>query len=213
MPKEKNEQKKNYKAILFDLGNTIIRFDHHISAKKIADLSSKTETEIYHFFFDSETTRLFDAGKLSPEEFYATVAKALNLEVRFEDFASIWSNIFWLDEGSYAIAKKLKERYKLFLISNINKLHFEYIMRHFDAMRIFDEFILSYIVGCLKPDIRIYEEAARLGNAKFSDLLYIDDREDLVLQSNAFGIDSIRFENAPALRSELTARGIIIDKI
>jgi len=75
-------------------------------------------------------------------------------------------------------------------------------------MELFDEYILSYEVGCLKPDVRIYEQAARKANASFRDLLYIDDREDLTAQSKALGIDSIRFSDALCLKEELAERGI-----
>jgi len=204
---------KQYTIILFDLGNTVIRFDHGISARKIAARCGTDEGKIYETFFDSALTRLFDSGKITPREFYMRVSRDLGLKIPYSDFVSVWSDIFWPDEASCALARELKRTHRLFIISNINRLHFDFIMERFgDDMRLFEGYILSYQVGCLKPDRRIYEDAARQGNARFSDILYIDDREDLIVESTAMGIDSIRFENAAQLRDELIVKRILKKK-
>lgn len=196
-------------VIVFDLGNTLIRFDHNISAVKIADLFGLDSKIIYDIFFDSPITRAFERGEISPAEFHEKASLALGVKLPFKDFADIWNDIFWEDEDSCRIARTLKANgYKLFLLSNLNCLHFEHIRAKFDIIDIFDELILSFNVGAIKPEKAIFDHVVKLAGGDRLRLLYIDDREDLIKEAAAIGIDSIRFIGAPQLEIELRKRGI-----
>ncbi|MFH0763788.1 MAG: HAD family hydrolase [Candidatus Omnitrophota bacterium] len=199
---------KRYSVIVFDLGNTIIRFDHNISAKKVANLFRLDSKKIYDVFFDSEITRAFEKGEISPREFYRRASSLLAVKMPYKDFVAIWNDIFWEDKEACGLVRRLKKSYRLFLLSNINRLHFEYIEKKFDIIKIFDEIILSYLVGATKPDKLIFEDVIRRAGGRKESLLYIDDREDLIKEALALGIDSIRFENANKLKEALRERDI-----
>ena len=201
--------KKRYGTIVFDLGNTVIRFDHTISAKKFANLFRIDSKKIYDIFFDSKLTRDFEAGLTSPREFYKRASELLGVKIPYNDFVAIWNDIFWADEEMCDLVRYLKGTYKLFLLSNINRLHFEYIRKKFDIIGAFDELILSFMVGAIKPDRIIYDDAVRRAGGRPEELLYVDDREDLIKEATALGIDSIRFEDADKLKEVMKARGII----
>ena len=165
---------KRYKVIIFDLGNTLIRFDHNISAKKIANLFHLDSEKARALFFDSELTRDFEKGLVSPKEFHARLMKALGITLPFRDFVPIWNDIFWEDKEACDLARRLKKDYKLFLLSNVSRLHFEYIEKKFDIIKIFDEVILSYAVGAIKPEKRIFDDAVRRAGGDKNAVLYIE---------------------------------------
>lgn len=198
-----------YSTIVFDLGNTLIRFDHNISAKRIANLFRLDSNRIYDIFFDSEITRAFEKGEISPKEFHVRATNLLGIKLPYKDFVSIWDDIFWEDEASCALARRLKADYKLFLISNLNRLHFEYIQKKFDIIKLFDEVILSFLVGAIKPDKVIFDDMVRRAGGDRAGILYIDDREDLIKEALALGIDSIRYEGADKLIEVMKERGVI----
>ncbi|MFA5142674.1 MAG: HAD family phosphatase [Candidatus Omnitrophota bacterium] len=202
--------KKRYTTIAFDLGNTVIRFDHNISARKIANLFNIDSRKIYDTFFDSEVTRAFDRGRLSSRQFHKEATRVLGIVLPYMDFAKIWSEIFWADEKVCGLVRELKSlNYRLFLLSNINRIHFEYIEKRFDIIKAFDELILSYMVGAIKPEPLIYEDVIRRAGGNRQDILYIDDREDLIKEATAMGIDSIRFEDFDLLKQEMAHRDIL----
>lgn len=200
-----------YSTIVFDLGNTLIRFDHNISANKIASLCHLDSKKIYDTFFDSDITHAFEKGEISPAEFHGRVSRLLSLKLPQEDFLKIWNDIFWEDVDSCRLARQLKRNYKLFLLSNINRSHFEYIEKKFDIIEIFDQVILSYLVGATKPDRRIFEDVIRRAGGEKAGLLYIDDRQDLIKEALSMGIDSIRFEGTAKLAKTLEDKGIKIN--
>ncbi len=199
------------RVIVFDLGNTLIRFDHNISAKKIANLCRLDSKMLYDNFFESPLTIDFECGRISPRQFHEEASKRLGIKLPFKDFADIWNDIFWEDEGSCAIARKLKEQnYRLFLLSNVNRLHFEWIKNKFDIIGIFDELILSFMVGAIKPDRVIYDRVVKLSGLDSREILYVDDREDLIKEATRLGIDSVRYEGPEKLAIDLKDRGIVL---
>lgn len=197
-----------YTTIVFDLGNTLVRFDHNIAVKKLNGLFKIEPEALYGLFFDSELTHLFEKGLISPEEFHKRAVDAAGISLPYDKFLAIWNDIFWIDEGACDLARRLKGRYRLFLLSNVNKSHFEYIRGKFDIIGIFDELILSFVVGAMKPDRRIFDEAVRRSGGDRGKLLYIDDREDLIKEAAWMGIESIRYEGAGKLAEDLRIRGI-----
>lgn len=201
--------RKTYETIVFDLGNTLIRFDHNISARKIANLFHLDSKKIYDAFFDSPITRAFEKGLISPRVFHKKAEELLGVKLPYKDFAAIWNDIFWEDEEACELARQLKKRYRLFLLSNVNRLHFEYIDKKFDIIKIFDEVILSFMVGAMKPDKTIFEDVIRRSGGDRTRILYIDDREDLIKEARLLGIDSIRFEGAGSLKKLLKEKGVI----
>lgn len=199
-------------VIVFDLGNTLIRFDHNISARKISGSSGADIEKIYQTFFDSEFTRAFERGEISPRQFHERVSAFLGIGMAYEEFVAVWNDIFWEDKEMCDLARHIKGNasHRLFLLSNLNNLHFRYIREKFDIIDIFDELILSFEVGAIKPEKKIYDEVLRRGATDASRVVYIDDREDLITEALKFGIDAIRFENNPAkLKKLLHSRGIL----
>ncbi len=201
--------KKRYDHIVFDLGNTLIRFDHNISANKIAKAFNVAAKKVYDTFFDSGITRPFERGALSPKEFHAKTSEHLGLDLPYSDFVDIWNDIFWEDRQMCALARKLKKSYKLILLSNINVLHFKHIRKKFSIIDIFDELVLSYQVGAIKPERKIFDEVVKRAGGNRKGLFYIDDREDLVEEALRLGIDSTRFENIAKLRKIMKAKGVL----
>jgi len=200
---------KQYSVIVFDLGNTLIKFDHNISARKIANLFRLDSKKVYDMFFDSEILRAFEKGEIPPREFYRRTTNTLGIQLPYKDFVSIWNDIFWEDKEVCDLVRRLKRDYKLFLISNVNRLHFEYIHKKFDIIKIFDEIILSFMVGAMKPDRLIFDDMVRRAGGDRTKLLYIDDREDLVKEARVLGIDSIRYEGIEKLVQALEEKEVI----
>src|SRR3989338_9777122 len=106
-------------------------------------------------------TRAFEKGDISPREFYKRAARLLGVKLPYRDFVEIWNDIFWEDQDTCALARELKKSYQLFLLSNVNRLHFEHIRKKFEIIKIFDEIILSFMVGAIKPDRLIFEDVIR----------------------------------------------------
>lgn len=208
------------RTIIFDLGNVLVGFDHRIAVNRILRYTKKSAEEIYDLFFDSQITRDFEKGKLSPLDFFAKVKDTLGLNISWNEFLPIWNEIFFpkSDTEEFILSlgcpkdasdTKTHSNIKLVLLSNINKLHYDYVKNNFySAISLFDEVIPSYMTGFIKPEKEIYDLAFAHSGATLENSLYIDDRLDLVEAARSYGIKSIRFQNIQQLKQEFQNLGI-----
>jgi putative hydrolase of the HAD superfamily len=201
------------KAIIFDLGNVLIDFDHIIAAKRISRFCKKSPEEIFELFFDSELTSLFEEGKISAKDFFLKVKEVLNLKIEYDEFVPIWNDIFFLTEknkAACALAGELKKYYKLIVLSNINILHFEYIKKTFPILNTF-RIITSYELGFRKPQNQIYQKVLEILNTPAYECFYTDDRTELVESAKKLGIQAFVFKDIEQLKKDLLYTGININ--
>ncbi len=203
------DSKTDIKLIIFDLGKVIVDFDHMMICKKLAGHSRLEPDQIYEIIFNSGIESSFDKGIITPENFYAEVKKEAVFNIKIEQFKEIWVNIFTLIPGIEKILSSFKDRYKLFCLSNTNKWHFEYCMKKFPVLKLFERFILSYELGKAKPEKEIFEKAMKLSGFLPGECVYIDDIEEYVQQANRLGFNGIRFESVEDLKNELSDLNII----
>lgn len=195
--------KNKYEAILCDLGNVLINFDHNIAVKKILRLTPKNEHDIYQLFFDSGLTKDYEEGKVSSIEFFKKVKDSLELEMDYNKFLPIWNDIFFetlLNKKMQNLLKAVKRKYKLVMISNINETHYEFLKKKMPIFGEFDKLILSYKIGFRKPAREIYSAALESVNTTLSKAFYVDDRADLINTALDFGIKGIVFDGEEAFK-------------
>lgn len=202
-------------AIIFDLGNVLVNFDHTIAAKRISRFSDKTPEEIFNLFFDSQLTGLFEEGKISPQEFFLSVKKLLNSKIDYGDFLPIWNEIFFLTDENrkvYQLAKRLRKQYKVALLSNINILHFEYLKKEFPVFDAFNHVLTSFELSLRKPDPLIYEKTLNtLETSSAACVFYTDDRPELIEKASILGLRGFVFKDAAQLERDLLSAGVKIN--
>ena len=197
------------KALIFDLGNCTIGFDHRIGVRKILEFTAKSEKEIYDFFFNSPLTQDFERGKYPPEDFFNSVKTALNLRMGYGEFVPVWSEIFFSLPEMEGFIKSLPGGLKRILLSNINILHYQYIESEFSAtLSLFDKIIASYTTGFIKPERQIYDLAIAAAGEDLESIIYVDDRLDLIEAARGYGINSIQFQGVDNLRQEFKKAGV-----
>lgn len=192
------------KSVISDLGNVIIFFDNHIFFRKIASYSPFSAEEIAEMVFDySDIIRSFDMGKMTPEEFYTRVIKTLKAKIDYETFFPLYNDVFSLNPPTLKILRKLKSNYRLLLLSNTDVKRFGFVREKFPDILVFDEYILSYEVGCMKPDSQIYNVALKKAEADAGECVFIDDREENIEAAEKIGINCIHFGPQTDLETEL----------
>ena len=208
-------QNNRPEVIIFDLGNVLIDFDHRIAARRLSKFTDNTPEEIFNLFFDSRLTSLFEQGKIQPENFFLEVKKILHADIEYLDFLPIWNEIFFLSENNrqvYSLAKFLRPKYRLALLTNINILHFEYLKAKFGVFDVFDNILASCELGLTKPDPLIYRKTLNTLGVKPKQVAYIDDRPELVEIASSLGIHSFLFSSVRQLKQDLISCGIHIEE-
>jgi len=196
-------------AVVFDLGNVLLRFDDTIARDRMAARTGRTAGEIETYFRGTPHATHLALGKITGQRFYRTVSKDLGFDGDYEEFAAIWSEIFMPIKPMLELAAGLATRLPRLLLSNTNAIHMRYILDRFPVLQAFDDQILSYEVGLLKPDRAIYELTLRQSGLEAERTLFIDDLRANVEGALAVGMRAIVFVDAAQVRQELTKHGVM----
>ena len=210
-PGKKTTSPLGIQAVLFDLGRVVLDFDHTIAASRISKFCAKTPKEIFDLFFESQITIFFEAGRISPREFYSKVKEMLGLNLSFDNFVPIWNEIFFLtsqNRAVYSLANSLGASYKVALVSNINILHYEYLKKHFPVFNAFHNVFTSCEIGFIKPHPAIYRKVLLDLDVAPENTFYTDDRQELIDGARQLGINAYLFRGVKELKTDLYNLGV-----
>jgi len=199
-------------TILYDLGNVILPFNNYQIAEKLSRAAQRKEFQdpqkLFSYLFDLQkgVINRFDAGKVSPREFFQSIKETIGLSLSFDEFVPIWSDIFVEDQEVSKIILSQKGRWKLGLLSNTDPLHFNYILSKFSIVKAFDKWILSYEVGFKKPAVEIFQRAIEWASVEPQKILFIDDVKTHIDVAVFLGMHGIHFLSAEQLKEELSLK-------
>jgi len=108
-----------------------------------------------------------------------------------------------------ALLPKLKENFKLVLLSNTNSIHQEYGWKNYGFLKYFDKLILSHEVGAIKPEKEIYKCVENFTKESATHHLFIDDVLEYANAAKKLGWDAIQFTDYNNLITELKNRKIL----
>lgn len=200
------------KAVIFDLGGVIVPLDFDRGYDRLASRCSRTVQEIRAAIGATDLVERFECGAIAPRDFARELSAAVGLSgCGYEDFCDLWSSIFLphtlIPESLLA---SLRGRYRLLLLSNTNAIHFAMIRANYPLLEHFDELVLSYEVGAMKPSPAIYEAAVERAGCLPGECFFADDIPAYVEGARRAGIDAVRFESSAQVVRELTLRGIAV---
>jgi len=199
--------------IYFDLGNVLISFDHSRAFQQIAELTGISTERAERILFDGGLQTQYERGEISTQEFHRYFCKQAQVNLSIENLCFAASNIFEPLDVSIQLLQTLNRAgLRLGLLSNTCDCHWQFITND-DRFRFlhssFERTLLSFVLGHVKPETRIYRIAARLANCDPESILFIDDKHENVKAAQSYGFDGIHFQNASELLNELTKRELM----
>jgi HAD superfamily hydrolase (TIGR01509 family) len=168
-------------AVIFDLGKVLLDFDYRISSKKIADQSTIPSAKVFALLCESQLPYRLESGLLTNEQFFAEVRAATGFRGSLDDFIDYFADIFSEIEPMTALQASIRARgVPTYIFSNTNEIAIRHVRQRYPFFANFDGYFLSYELGVMKPDARIYEIAENKTGHKGQSLLYLDDRAENV---------------------------------
>jgi putative hydrolase of the HAD superfamily len=197
-------------TIIFDMGNVILPFDPMKPCAVLGERIGKTAAEVARLIYHNNLERWFEQGIIDGDGFTQNVSAALQTELSTHEFHDLWANMFTENTGVSRLVQQLKPHHHLMLLSNTNPWHWHYALERFPIISEFQDRILSYEVGVLKPHPAIYRAALEKTHHGDS-VIFIDDIETNVAAARIMGIHGIHFQSAEQLKQELLALGCRFD--
>ena len=196
------------KAVIFDLGNVLVNYDVEKAAKSFSAVSGLSTREIWKRFFLSRFEQAYTRGEISTREFHRIACKTLGVSMSLPTFSRYWNDIFWENPGMDRLLARIKKHYPLYLISNTNALHFNFLKKHFKLLRHFKRRFPSHEVGARKPDLKIYRRVLGKIGLRPEETVFIDDMKSFIRGARKAGMYAIHFKGRPALLKTLRKLGI-----
>lgn len=196
-------------AITFDLGNVLVKVDHLRFCRRLAALAGLSPQEVYAQVFESSLETGYDTGRITSREFYQRVTAHFQVSLDYSRFRDLWCDIFDPMDAIETVVTHLAPRFPLFLLSNTNSLHFDYIRERFRAiLQPFQAFILSYQVGSRKPEAAIYQHLIQLVSRPAEEILFLDDKVTFVEAARGQGLAAWQFRSPQELQQNLERHGL-----
>lgn len=184
------------KNIIFDLGGVIINLDQNLTIQEFNKISRRPFEDFYTQANQVELFNLFDKGKISDFDFFATLRKEIGYDGPEIDLLYAW-NAMLLDvpDERLDLLVKMKQNYNTFLLSNTcephisafeNRLYLDHGVKNFNDY--FNEVYYSCRLGLRKPDKEIFEMVLSKNNLKPEETVFIDDSIQHVKGAGQCGI-------------------------
>jgi putative hydrolase of the HAD superfamily len=199
------------RTVLFDLGNVVLHFSHERMFGQMGELCGLSGDRIRELVAEHDVIREFETGRMSRPEFHRLFESWTGQPIDRRRLMRAASNIFTPNKTLIPVLDRLKSAgLRLVLLSNTNIAHISFVRQRFDVLPRFDQLVLSYEVGAMKPDPSIYEAALNAIACEPAECLYTDDIVENVERARGFGLQAEVFIDTQTFLSHLEQRNILL---
>jgi epoxide hydrolase-like predicted phosphatase len=173
---------QNIKNLIFDLGGVILNIDFKKTEEAFRQLGLENFSTHISQFHITDFFQQYEIGKIDDDAFVEGISNLMEIPVTREKIISAW-NALLLDFPPQRIEllKNLKTRYRTFLLSNTNSIHYkEFNNRLFQEHGvyledIFEKTYYSHTANLRKPDAAIFQLVLNENGLNPAETLFIDD--------------------------------------
>jgi HAD superfamily hydrolase (TIGR01509 family) len=180
------------RAIIFDIGNVLLRFDFNLAVQKLMGHCTPASEKIQELIEPVKVA--YEAGRVPRADFQAQVRTILTYTGTDEHFIDAWEDIFSPNNLMVQLVRRLHDRLPLYLLSNTNDIHLDFILRTYPFFRYFKDGVYSFKAHAAKPDPEIYEIARRQFGVVPAETLFIDDLAPNIEAARSLGFQVHHYE-------------------
>lgn len=197
------------RTVLFDMGNVLVSFSHERMFAQLGEACGRTGEEVKQYLATTALANRFETGKVDAKGFHQEFERWVQRPVDKATLLRAGADIFWLDTPMPEVLKQIKSQgIRLVLLSNTSSTHIDIIREQWSFLDEFDDLVLSYEVGAMKPDTAIYRAALAKINCDPGECFYTDDVAPYVEAGRSHGLEAEVFRDVPTLVEHLGSRGI-----
>lgn len=185
--------------IVFDLGGVIMTICQEEAIKRFKSIGLKNVEDYLNPYTQTDIFGDIEEGKISAEQFRAKLSELIGKEVTYEECKFAWLGYRQdVPLRNLDILRKLKvQGYKLILLSNTNPFMMSWgLSGEFDGNgnsleSYFDSLYLSYKLGVMKPNKKIFQYIIDNEKIQPSESLFIDDGERNINTARLLGFKTL----------------------
>jgi len=198
---------KNVETIIFDLGGVLFDIDYSLTQKAFIDLGATGFHKQYSQQVQNGIFDQFEKGNITPNHFRKEVLKWLPATITEEQVDNAWNALLiGFPPEKVELVKHLKNRYKIFLLSNTNDIHLSAVLDMMEAQynngimnELFEKTYYSCQMGMRKPDEEIFTHVVKEHNLNPSSTLFVDDLAKNIEGAAKVGLQTLHCTPAVSL--------------
>lgn len=193
------------KNLIFDLGGVIIdlSIDHTIQA--FSSISGMKKEEVNSLYTSSPGFEDYEKGLMGDDEFRDYVRVVYSINSSADEIDGCWTAMLrGLSVKKLYLLLKLKEKYNVYLLSNTNSIHINYINRTMlpgilksanPLESYFHRAYYSHIMKKRKPNADIFEQVLAENVLVPGETLFLDDNIDNLAGADQLGIKTVHVDS------------------
>ena len=186
---------RSIKNIIFDLGGVILNIDFKKTNDAFHLLGLENFGQHINQFHITDLFLNYETGQIDDIEFIDSVAKLSGKPMPEDKIVEAW-NALLLDfpKERIDLLKKIKSRYRTFLLSNTNSIHLKEFQERLHNEQgvyledLFEKAYYSHVVKLRKPNADIFQLVLKENNLEPWETLFIDDTESNFAEAEKLGI-------------------------
>ncbi|MFN0213975.1 MAG: HAD family hydrolase [Saprospiraceae bacterium] len=205
--------------ILFDFGNVL--FDLNLSAfeREMALLLGDRFDAAKENLGRDRVFELYETGGINTAEFVEKLCHASETLLTPKQVTAAWNAIFiGMPQHRFEMLMRLRQRFKVFLLSNINDLHerwiIDYMLREHGLSeyesRYFDGVYFSHLIRLRKPSLEAFEYVLADAEILPEETVFFDDLPENVDAARMLGIQGIWHEPGTEIGERLVKMGLLV---
>jgi glucose-1-phosphatase len=201
------------KNIIFDFGGVILPVDPMAFAAGLMELGCTDVLGLHERFMAQQVYSRFEKGEMSPGEFRMMLRTGLSNHASDEQLDKAWNLILGeIPSHRVRFLESLKPRYRTFLLSNTNKIHYDRYQEQFRETyghqsldNLFEKTYYSFLLKLYKPDPAIFEFVLRDSRLNAEETLFVDDYASNIEAAKKLGLQTIHLEDGMELAEILAS--------
>lgn len=197
------------RAVFFDIGNVLLAYDVPAALKRFAWAVRSHPVRVARLIWSHRLVESVERGKLPGRKLFETFRNELGYAGAYTEFKRLWCGPFKLNRKSSSLLTRTAARMPVYLLSNTNQLHYDFIRKNYSFPSRVTGAFLSYKLGLRKPEAAIYRAAARGAGVAAKNALFIDDLKVNVEGARKAGWNALHYKGGAALERDLKRLGVL----
>jgi FMN phosphatase YigB (HAD superfamily) len=187
------------KNIIFDYGNVIFTLDFIKGQQAWKDLGINDPDQFYGHKVQDKVFDAFERGEIEADKFRDYIRKKIsNPHLTDQQINNAWNSMLvGIPAGNNELLADLKLKYRTFLLSNINPIHYDHIMNYLKTDfgfegndHLFEKTYYSHLTGKRKPEPEIFIQVLDENKLNAAETLFIDDSPQHLETAKKLGIQT-----------------------
>ena len=185
------------KNLIFDLGGVILDLSVDHTLQSFAQISGIPKEKVIEMYYSTPGFLVYEKGEMDDAAFRKFLKQTYNINASDTELDTTWNAMLrGFPLAKLDLLQKLKEKYKVFLLSNTNNIH----LTHMNGVMLpaitggnsldiyFHKAYYSHRMFKRKPDAEIFEQVLDENNLQPEQTLFLDDHAPNIEGAKALGI-------------------------